>query len=91
MVDRAISDVVLVHHVYDAHYGLWVVGGVAVYLHVEDVPSPGQVVVWGLHLSLVQGSAMVVYGHVVGVGVVVPVRYAGYDAELLAVDLREPA
>ena len=91
VVHRAITDVELVHHVHDVHDCLGVVCSIAVYLHVEDVAAAGQCMVWSLYLSLVQGRALVVHGHVVGVGIVVLVSNAGNDAELLLVILGEAA
>ena len=91
VVHRAIAHVQLVHHVDHAHDDLWVVGGITVNLHVEDVAATGDVVVGRLHLSLVTGRALVIHGYVVRVGVVVAVGDAGYDAELLAVLLGELA
>ena len=58
MVHTSVADVVLVHHIYDAHYSLGVVGSIAVYLHVEDVSAACEIVVGSLHLCLVQGCAV---------------------------------
>ena len=91
MVYRAVTDIELVHHVHDVHHGLGVVCGIAVYLHVEDVSATGECMVRSLHLSLVQGRALVVNGHMVGVGIVVLVSNAGDDAELLLVELGKAA
>ena len=60
-------------------------GGVAVNFYVEDVSATGQVVVGGLDFGFMAGAALVVHGHVVGVGVIITVRNARQAAELLAV------
>ena len=73
VVHRAVTDVVPVHHIYYTHDDFGVVGGVAVNLHVEDVSAAGQVVVGGFYFRFMAGAALVVHGHVVGVGVVVAV------------------
>ena len=91
MVDRTVADIVLVHQVHNLHHGLGVVRSVAVDLHVEDVAAAGDFVIGSLNLRLLQSGAVVVDGHVVGVGVVVLVGDAGQDAELLLVVLGEAA
>ena len=60
-------------------------GSVAVNLYIEDVAATGQVVVRSLDLCLLQRCTLVVYRHVVGVGIVVAVCNAWDDAKLLAV------
>lgn len=91
VVHGTIADVVAVHHVYYAHDGFGVVGGVSIYLHIEDVASAGQVVVGSFHFGLVAGTAFVVHRYVVGVGVIFAVGDAGQLAELLAVGTGELA
>lgn len=76
VVYRTVADVVLVHHVHYTHNDFRIVGGVTVYLHIEDVSAAGQLMIRSLHFRFVAGAAFVVYGHVVGVGVVVTVRNA---------------
>ena len=71
VVHGTIAHVVLVHHVYHAGDDCWVVGSVAVNLYIEDVAATGQVVVRSLDLCLLQRCTLVVYRHVVGVGIVV--------------------
>ena len=85
MVYRTVADVVLVHHVHYTHNDFRIVGGVTVYLHIEDMATAGQLMIRSLHFRFVAGTAFVVHGHVVGVGVVVTVRNARQRAELLAV------
>ena len=57
VVYRAITDIELVHHVHDVHNSLGVVCSIAVYLHVEDVASACQVMVWTFHFGFVAGTA----------------------------------
>lgn len=83
VVYRTVADVVLVHHVHYTHNDFRIVGGVTVYLHIEDVSAAGQFMIRSLHFRFVAGAAFVVYGHVVGVGVVVTVCDARQRAELL--------
>ena len=85
VVHRAIADVVLVHEIDDGHDGLRVVGRIAVNLHIEDVSATGEGMVRCLDFRLVLRSTFIIYRHMVGVGVVVLVGYAGDDAELLLV------
>ena len=85
VVYRTVADVVSVHHVHYTHNDFRVVGGVTVYLHIEDVAAASQLMIRSLHFRFVAGAAFVVHGHVVGVGVVVTVRNARQHAELLAV------
>ena len=91
VVHRSVTDIVLVHHVHDLHYRLLVVGGVTVNLNVENVSAKRQLVIRALDLGLVARRAVIVHGHVVGVGVVILVRHAGNHAECLAVLLGEAA
>ena len=91
VVYRTVADVVSVHHVHYTHNDFRIVGGVTVYLHIEDVSAAGQFMIRSLHFRFVAGAAFVVYGHVVGVGVVVTVRNARQRAELLTVDAGELA
>lgn len=91
VVYTAIADVVLVHQVYDIHDSLWVVSGITVNLHIEDVTATGQVVIWSLDLSLVLDGALVVNRHVVRVGIVCLVCHALDLAETLLVDTGEAA
>ena len=64
-------------------------GSIAVNLYIEDVAATGQVVVWSLDLCLLQGCTLIVYRHVVGVGIIVAVCNARDDAKLLSVLLSE--
>ena len=91
VVDASVANVILVHHVDDAHDCLGVVGCVAVNLYVEDVSATGEFVIGSFHLCFVKSRAVVIDGNVIGVRVVVAVRYAGQDAELCAVALGEAA
>ena len=85
VVHRTVAHVVLVHHVYHACDDRRVVGSIAVYFYIEDVAATGQVVVRSLDLSLLQRCTLVVYRHMVGVGIVITVGNARDDAKLLAV------
>ena len=89
VVYRTITDIELVHHVHDVHNGLGVVSGIAVNLNIEDMATTSECMIWSLDLSLVQGRALVVDGHMVGVGVVVLVGYTRNYAKLLLVELGE--
>ena len=55
VVDGAVAHVVFVHHIHYLHDALFVVGGVAVYLYIEDVSATGHLMVGCLDLSLVAG------------------------------------
>ncbi len=89
VVYRAVAHVVLIHHVYHAGDNRRVVGSIAVNLYIEDVTATGQVVVRSLDLCLLQGCTLVIYRHVVRVGIVIAVGNARDDAKLLAVLLGE--
>jgi hypothetical protein len=85
MVHRAVANVVLVHQVNDVHDGLWVVGGITVNLNIKDVSTASNLVVRCLNLGLVLGTALVVYGHVITVGVVNLVGDTGKLTKVLTV------
>ena len=89
VVDTAVSDVVFVHHVHDAHHSFGVVSGISVNLHIEDVAATCEFVIRGLHLCLVQCRAVEINWYMIGVCVVVAVCNAGQNAELLTVALGE--
>ena len=54
MIYRTIADVELVHHVHDVHHSLGIVGGITVYLHIEDMSACGESMIRSLYLCLVQ-------------------------------------
>ena len=85
MVDRAVTDVVFVHQIYDVADSLGVMGGVAIYLYIEDVAAAGELVIGGLDLGLMTGRTLVVDRHMVGVGVVDLVGHTGYHSKRPAV------
>ena len=85
VVYRAVAYVVLVHHIHYAHDSLGVVCGIAVNLHIEDVTTAGEVVIRSLNLGLVACAALVVYRHVVTVGIIFAVGDTLDDTEQLAV------
>ena len=89
VVDRSITHVVLIHHVYDLHDALLVVGGVAVDLHIEDMAAARQFMIRSLHLGLVAWRAVIVDGYMVGVRIVVLIGDSRYLAEFSAVALGE--
>ena len=91
MVDRAVADIILVHHVDNPHYHLRVMSGVTVNLNIEYMSSPCQVMIWCLNLSLMPCRTLVVYRHVVGVGIIVAVCHSLYNAKVLAVAFCKPA
>ena len=55
VVHAAIAHVQLVHHIHHAHDYLWVVGGIAVNLHVEDMSATGHLMIGSLNLGLMTG------------------------------------
>ena len=87
MVNAAIAHVVVVHHVYHVHDGLRIVCGVAIHLYIKDVSSPRHLVVRCLYLGLMACATLIIYRHVVRVGVIVAVGNAFQYAKLLAVYL----
>ena len=91
VVHGAVSHVVFVHEVHYCHYCLRIVGGVAVYLHIENMSAARQAMVRGLDFCLVLRCAVIIYRHMVGIGVVFLVRDAGDDSEFLPVGFGEPA
>ena len=91
VVDGAVAHVELIHHIHHAHDDLRVMGGITVDLHVEDMSATRQVVIRCLDLSLMTSRALVIHGHVVGVGIVVAIGDTRDDAKLLAILLRELA
>ena len=91
VVYRAVSDIISVHEVHDAHNSLRVVCRISVDLDIEDVSAACESVVWTLDLSLVLWSTFVIYRHMVRVCIVILVCHAGDDAELLLVTACETA
>ena len=85
VVDRAVANVVLVHQVNDVHDSLWVVGGIAIDFDVEDVSASCNLVVRSLNLGLVLGAALVVYRHMVAIGVINLVGHSRNLTKVLAV------
>ena len=66
MVDAPVSHVVLIHHIHHIHDDIRVVGSVAVYLHIEDMTTTGEVVIRSLHLCFMKRGALIVNRHMVG-------------------------
>ena len=87
VVDAAVTHVQTVHHINDRHDDLGIVGSIAVDLDIEDVATACQLMIGCLHLCLMAGRALIVNGHVVGVGVVVAVGDSLQRTELLTVAL----
>lgn len=56
MVDRAVSDIVGVHKVYNRRYGIGIVGRISINLHIEYMSASGECVVGCFHLSFVAGE-----------------------------------
>ena len=91
VVHGAVTHVVFVHEVYYRHYRLRIVGGVAINFHIEYVSASRQAMVRSLDFSLVLRCTVIIYRHMVGVGVVFLVCDSRYDAEFLPVGFGEPA
>jgi hypothetical protein len=89
VVHTTVAHVQLIHHVNHTHDDLWVVGGIAVNLYVEDMSATGYLVIRSLYLCLVTGRALVVHRYVVGVGVIITVGDAWDATELQTVFLGE--
>ena len=89
VVHAAVAHIQLVHHVNHTHNHLWIVSSVAINLYVEDVSATGQVVIRSLNLGLVARATLIIYGHVVRVGIVIAIGYAWHHTKLLAVLLGE--
>ena len=89
MVHGTIAHVELVHHIHHAHDDLGIMCSITVDLHVEDVSATCQIVIRSLDLGLMTGRALVIYRHMVGVGVIVAIRDTRNDTELLTILLRE--
>ena len=91
VVDRAVTHVQLIHHIHHTHNDLWVMCGITVNLHVEDMSTTRHLMIRSLYFRLVTGRALIVNRYVVGVGIIVTIGHPRDDAELLAVLLRELA
>ena len=65
--------------------------GIAINLNIENMSASGQVMIRRLDLGLMPRWTLVVYRHVVGIGVIVTVSNALYNAKVLAVTLGKPA
>ena len=66
-------------------------GSIAVNLYIEDVTTTCKVMVWSLNLCLMAGCAMIVYRHVVRVGLIFAVCNALDNAKLCTGNLSEAA
>lgn len=56
MVNAAITHIILHHQVYDPHDGLGVMGGVAIHLDIEDMPTPRQFMIRAFTAALPSGE-----------------------------------
>ncbi len=81
VVDRAIADVVFVHKIHNVgdRFGLWVASPSI--FDIEYMASSGKFVIWSLDAGLMARRAVIVDRHMVGVGVIYLICYAGNDAE----------
>ena len=61
VVHAAVADIVLVHKVHNVHDGLRIMRRVSVDFHVEDMAASLQIVIWGLHFSLMLRRAMEIH------------------------------
>ena len=91
VVNRAVTDVILVHHIHHAHYCLGVVCSVTVNLYIEDVATACEVMIRSLNLGLMARTALEVYRYVVAVCIVVTVGNTLDDTVTLAVAACETA
>ena len=64
MINRAVADIIFVHHVDNPHYHLWVMSGIAINLDIENMSASGQVMIRRLDLGLMPRWTLVVYRHV---------------------------
>ena len=91
VVDRAITDIVFVHHVNNIADSIGIMSGVTVDFDIEYVAAACQGMIGSLDFSLVTWRAVVVHRHMVGICMMSAVSHSGDDAERLAVFLRELA
>lgn len=77
MVYRAVADIVFIHHVDHLHDHFRVVGGVAVYFHIEDMAAACQCVVRGFYFCFMAGATFVIYRDMVGIRVIIAVGNTG--------------
>ena len=61
VVHTTVADIVFVHPVHNVHDGLRLMGRISVDFHVEDMAAPFQIVIWGLHFSLMLRCAMEIH------------------------------
>ena len=85
MVDGTVTDIISVHKIHYITYGLWIVGGVAVNLHIEYVTASGKLVIRSLNLGLVTRRALIIYGDMIGIGIVNLVSHTGNNPERTSV------
>ena len=91
MVHRAVTDIVLVHHVHHAHDDFRIVSGIPVDFHVEDMAAPRQVVIRRLNFGLMTGTALVIHRYMIGIGIILTVGNTRQDTELFAVTSGKPS
>ena len=85
MVDRAVTDVVSVHESYDVGNSLGIVGSVAVDLNIENMSAACEFMIWSLDFGFMLRRTVVVDRHMIRVGVVDLICYAGYNAKRFTV------
>ena len=85
VVYRAVADIVFIHKVDDILYGLGIVGGISVNLHIEDVTASCQFVVRTFYSGFMRGRAMIVHRHMIGISVIGLVGHPGNLPETFTV------
>ena len=91
VVHRTIADIIFVHQIHDLHDGFGIVRSITIDFHIENMATAGKVVLRTLNLSLMTRRAVVLYGYVVGVGIIILIRYARNNTEIFLIALGETA
>ena len=81
VVDRPITHIILIHHIDDLHDRLFIVSGIPIDLDIEDMTTQGDGMIGCLHFRLMTRRTVIIDRHMVRVGVIFLVGYAGDDAE----------
>ena len=85
VINRAITDIILVHEVDNRRYSIGMMCCVTVDFHIKNVTATSHFVIRSFHFGFMARAAVVIYRHVIGVGIVDFVCDAGKYTEALPV------
>ena len=81
MVYRTVAYIVFVHQIHDVGNGLWIVSGIAIYFHIENMAATREFVIRSLDNGFVSRRTVVIDRHMVGISIVFTIGDAGELSE----------